>query len=93
MKQLLEGRPAGSWVASCARAPRGGDNVLLIDWVSWAECRNLQKGDRWRGGMTEEDSQSTSRDSLTSVSDLCPFDLHCGEEDKIGGNAEVAALQ
>lgn len=63
----LEGRPAGSWVASCARAPRGGDNVLLIDWASWAEFRNLQKGETekwgwgmswegWRGGMTAEDS-------------------------------------
>lgn len=40
----LEGDLAGSWVACCARAPGGGDNVLLIDWASWAEFRNLQKG-------------------------------------------------
>lgn len=84
----LEGRPAGSWVASCARAPRGGDNVLLIDWASWAEFRNLQKGETekwgwgmswegWRGGTTGEDSQSTNEDSLTSVSDLFLFDLQC----------------
>lgn len=44
----LEGRPAGSWVASSALAPRGGDNVLLIDWASWAEFRNLQKGEATR---------------------------------------------
>lgn len=69
----LEGRPAGSWVASSALAPRGGDNVLLIDWVSWAEFRNLQKGEArrsrdegcagrngWGGGLTGEDSQSTN---------------------------------
>lgn len=72
----LEGRPAGSWVASSALAPRGGDNVLLIDWASWAEFRNLQKGEArrsrdegcagrngsegGRGGLTGEDSQSTN---------------------------------
>lgn len=44
----LEGRPVGSWVASSALAPRGGDNVLLIDWASWAQFRNLQKGEATR---------------------------------------------
>lgn len=44
----LEGRPVGSWVASSALGPRGGDNVLLIDWASWAEFRNLQKGEARR---------------------------------------------
>lgn len=50
----LEGNLAGSWVASCARAPRGGDNVLLIDWASWAEFRNSQKGvmEKWGWGMS-----------------------------------------
>lgn len=51
----LEGRPAGSWVASCARATRGGDNVLLIDWASWAECRNLQEGETEKWGWAERD--------------------------------------
>lgn len=96
----LEGRPAGSWVASCARAPRGGDNVLLIDWASWAEFRNLQKGETekwgwgmswegWRGGTTGDDSQSTNGDSLTPVSDLFPFDLHYCQEGASCGDVEV----
>ncbi|KAK5857731.1 hypothetical protein PBY51_010956 [Eleginops maclovinus] len=64
----LEGRPARSWVAPCARAPRGGDNVLLIDWASWAECRNLQEGETEKmgmrdggGGTSREDSQPPSQ--------------------------------
>lgn len=52
----LEGNLAGSWVACCARAPGGGDNVLLIDWASWAELRNSQKGvmKMWGWGMSWE---------------------------------------
>lgn len=52
----LEGNLAGSWVASCARALGGGDNVLLIDWASWAEFRNSQKGvmEKWGWGMSWE---------------------------------------
>lgn len=96
----FRGKAAGSWVASCARAPRGGDNVLLIDWASWAECRNSQEGETekegwgmswegWRGGTTREDSQSTDGDSWTSVSDLFLFDSHCYQEGESCGNVEM----
>lgn len=56
-------------MASSALAPRGGDNVLLIDWASWAEFRNLQKGEAGKVGMRDAlggaegrvDSQSTNK--------------------------------
>lgn len=66
-------KTAGSWVASCTRALRGGDNVLLIDWASSAQCRNLQKGE------TEELGWGMGREGhrgRTSVCDLFQIDLH-----------------
>lgn len=30
----------------CRGLQRGGDDVLLIDWVSWKECRNLAAGEK-----------------------------------------------
>lgn len=67
----LEGRPAGSWVASCAQAPRGGDNVLLIDWASWAECRNLQEGETEKWGWAESDGGAGHSHRRRRFGDLC----------------------
>lgn len=67
----LEGRPAGSWVASCAQAPGGGDNVLLIDWVSWAECRNLLEGEKEKWGWAKRDGGAGHSHRRRRSSDLC----------------------
>lgn len=64
------GESAGSWVAPCAQAPEGGDNVLLIDWASWAECRNLAEGEVW-GVRGLELGQNDEELVWSRLIDLC----------------------
>lgn len=38
--------PAPGWPL-VHRLTEGGDNVFLIDWASWGECRNFPERDIW----------------------------------------------
>ncbi len=46
---LETGPPAPGWPLVQGAAKGVGDDVLLIDWVSWKECRNLAEGEKRRG--------------------------------------------